>query len=75
MAKKKIITIGLSLATDDVEFCEFDSDISLLDWDIVLFKPEINEYIYRREGMFQGKPCLSDNESFKLKAQSEHWRR
>lgn len=75
MANKKILTIGLSLADELTEFCEFDSDISLLDWDIILFKPEINEYIYRRESTFEGKPCLSDDQSFKLKAQSEHWRR
>lgn len=75
MAQKKILTIGLSLADDDVEFCEFNSDISLLDWDIVLFKPDIHEYIYRSESTFEGKPCLSDDQSFKLKAQSEHWRR
>ena len=75
MAKKKILTIGCSLADEETEYCDFDSDISLLDWDIVLFKPDIDEYISRRESIFQGSPCLSDNESFKLKAQSEHWRR
>lgn len=75
MAKKKILTVGFSVADEDIEFSEFDSDISLLDWDIVLFKPDIGQYIFRHESMFEGKPCLSDNESFKLKAQSEHWRR
>lgn len=75
MAKKNILTIGFSLADEDSEYSEFDADISLLDWDIVLFKPDIREYIYRRESTFEGKPCLSDNDSFKLKAQSEHWRR
>lgn len=75
MAKKKILTIGFSLADELTEYCEFDSDVSLLDWDIILFKPEINEYILKKESDFQGKPCLSDNQSFKLKAQSEHWRR
>lgn len=75
MANKKILTIGLSLADDQTEFCEFDSDTSLLDWDIILFKPDITEYLYRRESTFEGKPCLSDDESFKLRAQSEHWRR
>lgn len=75
MAKKNILTIGLSLADEGIEFSEFDSDISLLDWDIVLFKPDIDDYLYRAESMFQGKPCLSDDASFKLKAQSEHWRR
>ena len=75
MAKKNILTIGLSLADEDIGFSKFDSDISLLDWDIVLFKPDINDYLYSSESMFQGKPCLSDDASFKLKAQSEHWRR
>jgi len=75
MAKKKILTIGFSLADEDSEYTEFDSDMSLLDWDIVLFKSDIKEYIYRCQSTFEGKPCLSDDDSFKLKAQSEHWRR
>ncbi|MBY6063201.1 hypothetical protein [Pseudidiomarina sediminum] len=75
MAKKKILTIGFSLADDETEFCEFDSDVSLLDWDIVLFNPDIDDYVFRSESFFEGKPCLSDNASFRLKAQSEHWRR
>lgn len=75
MAKKNILTIGFSVAEEGVGFSEFDSDISLLDWDVVLFKPDINEYIFRRESTFEGKPCLSDDASFKLKSQSEHWRR
>lgn len=75
MAKKKILTIGLSLADEEINSSDFNSNISLLDWDIILFKPNISGYIARRESMFEGKPCLSDNESFKLKAQSEHWRR
>ncbi|WP_047301620.1 hypothetical protein [Pseudomonas fluorescens] len=75
MANKKILTIGFSLSNEQAEFCEFDSDISLLDWDIVLFKPDISDYLNRRESNFEGKPCLSDDQSFKLRAQSEHWRR
>ena len=75
MAKKKILTIGFQLSDESTEFCEFDSDLSLLDWDIILFKPNIIEYINSRESIFQGKPCLSDNKSFQLKSQSEHWRR
>jgi hypothetical protein len=75
MANKKILTIGMQLADDQTEFCDFDSDTSLLDWDIILFKPDITEYIIGRESTFEGKPCLSDDQSFKLSAQSEHWRR
>jgi hypothetical protein len=75
MAIKKILTIGLSLADENVEYSEFDSDISLLDWDIILFKPNIRDYLYRHESTFEGNPCLSDDDSFKLRAQSEHWRK
>jgi hypothetical protein len=75
MAKKKILTIGLQLCSENIEYCEFDSDMSLLDWDIILFKPDITDYLYSSESMFQGKPCLSDAKSFQLKTQSEHWRR
>lgn len=46
MAKKRILTIGFELADSESEYSEFDSDMSLLDWDIILFKPDINEYIY-----------------------------
>ncbi len=75
MAKRNILTIGFQLCDENSEYCEFDSDLSLLDWDIILFKPDIREYVYSRESMFQGKPCLSDDKSFQLKTQSEHWRR
>ena len=75
MAKKKILTIGFQLCDESSEYCEFDSDLSLLDWDIILFKPDISNYLRSYESTFQGKPCLSDDQSFQLKAQSEHWRR
>lgn len=75
MAKKKILTIGFELCDADSEYSPFDNDISLLDWDIILLKPDINDYIHRQQSYFKGSPCLSDNDSFKLKSQSEHWRR
>ncbi|WP_214212915.1 hypothetical protein [Morganella morganii] len=75
MAKRKILTIGFELSDSSVEYSSFDSDLSLLDWDIILFKPDIGEYINNPQSIFQGNPCLSDTKSFKLKEQSEHWRR
>lgn len=73
--KKKILTIGFSL-NDEIASSGFNSNTSLMDWDIILFRPDITEYIRDRETTtFQGKPCLSDDDSFKIKAQSEHWHR
>lgn len=71
---KKILAVGIELASSDVEFADFDSKLSLLDFDIVLFKPNVEDFITYGES-FQGKPSLSDAASFQLKDYCEHWRR
>jgi hypothetical protein len=71
---KKILTIGLELASDATEEEEFQSKASLLDWDIILFKPLISEF-YSYSESYQGKMCLTDEQSFRLKECCEHWRR
>lgn len=75
MALKKILCIGFELASDDVQYFNFESDISLLDWDIILFKPIINSYISSYVDYYKGKPSLSDSFSFRLKERCDHWRR
>lgn len=35
MTAKKLLSVGISLASDNVQYCDFQSDTSLLDWDIV----------------------------------------
>jgi len=75
MAKKKILTLGFSVYGDDTEYCEFDSQTSLLDWDIILIQPDISDYSFRGSEYFQGKRSLSDYDSFNLKSRTEHWKR
>ncbi len=74
---KKIVTIGFELADENIEQIKFSSKSSLMDWDIVLFKPNISDYIHNGYGgdNYQGKPCLGDDLSFRLKESCEHWRR
>jgi hypothetical protein len=74
MTKRKILTVGLELDSPDTHYESFRSKISLLDWDIVLFKPEIEDFIAYGD-YFQGKPSLNDTSSFLLKECCEHWRR
>lgn len=71
---KKILTVGLELASDDIAHEEFTSKTSLLDWDIVLFKPLIGEFI-SYDSQYKGRPSLNDSRSFQLKEACEHWRR
>lgn len=71
---KKILSIGVELATDDVAEEQFHTKVSLLDWDIVLFRPDIS-YFNHSLSQYQGKPSLDEGSSFRLKENCEHWRR
>lgn len=75
MSEKRIVTIGCELASDKVKQTSFLSKASLLDFDIVLFKPSISEFLVYVTEHFQGKPSLSDTKSFQLRECCEHWRR
>lgn len=74
MSDRRILTIGFELASSDTHYESFRSKTSLLDWDIVLFKPQISDFTIYSED-YQGKPSLSDSTSFQLKESCEHWRR
>lgn len=71
---KSILTIGIELASDAVKQVDFRSKLSLLDWDIVLFRPIIDDLI-EGAGLYQGMPSLDDSGSLSLKESCEHWRR
>jgi len=74
MSTKKILAVGINLASEDVTYCSFDTNISLLDWDIILFRPDISSFLSYADS-YQGKHSLNDSSSFRLKERSEHWRR
>ncbi|MGR6431080.1 hypothetical protein ACU5AY_09190 [Rhizobium sp. PAMB 3174] len=74
---KKILTVGFDLAGDDIEFAAFTEKKSLLDWDIVLFRPDMSDFIrYQYDnGEYMGKLALNDRKSFEMREASAHWRR
>src|SRR6478736_1935750 len=74
MSERSILAVGIDLASDDVTQVRFDSNTSLLDWDIVLFEPDLSGLDIGGD-WFQGKKSFSDYSSFKVKERSEHWRR
>jgi len=74
MAKKTIASIDCEIPGGLSEFISFDSNTSLLDWDIILFNPSIVGYTFSAE-KYQGKPCLNDDRSFQLREYADHWRR
>ncbi|MCA8343903.1 hypothetical protein LGN44_20585 [Burkholderia cepacia] len=72
---KKILTVGVELASDEVQYEQFTSKVSLLDWDIFIFRPTLDDFIRPFQSTFNGKTSLNETLSFQLKECSEHWRR
>ncbi|MGV1782286.1 hypothetical protein ACQZ61_19930 [Agrobacterium vitis] len=74
---KKILTVGFSLAGEDIEFADFTEKKSLLDWDIVLFRPDVSDFTkYRYDNSeYMGKLALNDRKSFEMREANAHWRR
>jgi hypothetical protein len=69
---KKIFTVGFDLPGDDFQLVEFETDRTLLDADIVLFKPKLNVgYQYEQHN---GKTLLSKAASVNAKTYIKHWR-
>jgi hypothetical protein len=75
MAKKSIVSINCEIPGGEVEYIDFDSKTSLLDWDIIIFNPHISyEKLFERE-KFQGKTLLSEATSFTSREKTTYWRR
>ncbi len=75
MAPKTIVTINCKIPGSLSEYIRFESKASLWDWDIILFRPSITDYMSWDEEYYQGKPLLNDNRSFQLKDAANHWSR
>lgn len=74
MSKKKILTIQCELSAENSHYVSFDSETSMLDWDIIVFNPDIDDFI-SYTNTYQGKPSLCETDSFRLRERGEHWRR
>lgn len=74
MAPRKLVTVGIEIGSPLADHIDFNSSRSLLDWDVVVFLPDISE-MARSSDSFQGKVALYEHQSFQLKERTEHWRR
>lgn len=71
MASKSIAGVGLWLPNHEVEYVALTSKKSLLEYDIILFHPVMNEF-YATED-YNGAPCYSQSTSREVSAAIEHW--
>ena len=72
MTKKRVFTVGLELPGGDFEYVRFDSDQSLLDADIILFRPSFGER-YPGED-YEGTLLFNKYHSPQVAQTVRHWR-
>jgi hypothetical protein len=70
---KKIISVGFEIPGNVAEYVSLRSNRSLLDADIVVFKPSMAG-VYYTSRYLQGKPRLSEHDSFQVIKDAAHWR-
>ena len=75
MAKKSVVSIGIEIPGSEAKRISLQSKVSLLDYDVIIIDPAIYEFYGYSYDDYQGKPCLDDTNSFRLKEHLEHWRR
>src|SRR5688572_16080754 len=71
MTKKAIATVGFALPDEKIEFIEMASRRSLLEFDIILFRPEFD---YHRSSTYRGHDCYDDYQSARINEEIAHWR-
>lgn len=73
---KKIISIGYEIPGHSDLYHAYSSDSSLLDADLVIFVPKFHSYhLDPYDGQHAGKPLYDENDSFRLKEDTRHWKR
>lgn len=69
---KKILSVGFEFPGNAAEYVPLTSDRSLLDADIIVFKPSMASH-YTSSETRQGKPLLGEHDSFRAVEDAAHW--
>jgi hypothetical protein len=70
---KSIVSVEFEIPGHSEKYLEFSSDQSLLDFEIIIFQPDISDYVSWSE-QYQGKASLNEDQSFRLRACFENAR-
>jgi len=71
---RQVITIGFEIPGFSSKEVNLESDQSLLDYDIVVFNPDISSFIVWSSEKLQAKPSLNETRSFMLRQSASRWR-
>lgn len=70
---KHVMSVGFDIPGEVCESVSFESDTSLLDADIIVFSPNLEEYMVGSQ--YRGRNCIAKEDSGRLQLSSAHWRR
>jgi hypothetical protein len=71
--RKHIISVGFDIPGDAAALVDYGSDDSLLDADIIVFSPNLEEYTV--DETYQGKSLLTGADSGRVQVDAAHWTR
>ncbi|HRU44709.1 MAG TPA: hypothetical protein P5322_09315, partial [Spirochaetota bacterium] len=71
----RIVSIGVEIPGNPIEYVEFSEKISLLDWDIVIFTTDVLRTFLSGRDIYRGKTRLSDNSSFQYSEMQNYWKK
>jgi hypothetical protein len=71
---KKIITIGFEIPGYSELHIPLRSDQSVLDYDVVVFQPDISKFLGLYVNHYLGKPSLLESSAFQLREAASRWR-
>jgi hypothetical protein len=71
---KSIVTVEIEIPGHSDKYLPLTSDKSLMDFEIIVFIPDISSMFGYGFQHYQGKLCLSDDASFTLKEKAARWR-
>jgi len=71
--QKHVISVGFDIPGEANECVGFTSDASLLDADIIVFAPNLEDYTV--DDTYQGKDLLTKDSSGRLQIDAAHWGR
>jgi hypothetical protein len=71
---KNVATIGFEIPGYSNQHIKLSSEQSLLDYDVIIFQPNISEFIRWTTERYQGKLSLSEDSSFRLRECASRWR-
>ncbi len=71
---QSIVSIGVQVPGGEIEYVRHTEKISLLDWDIIILSTYMHNSFYYGSDTYNGKPCLSDDSSFRYTESLNHWK-